>query len=389
MREKNRKMESHSKNIQTSGFLVMDTNCFLKYINEQKVEDEKFDYDGVKDFIEKNHFLLLITPYTLYECVQSCDTIEKMRKRSREMDALWDFWVLNVNSIIGKDFGLEAGPDFIFSLRLGIGSPEEYVEKRRELRRKIYEALTPRIILLSQLVAIVYILASEQREDGTYDASVHRRIGYALSGYFQEEQNFKVQMYSFFESPYRLGLTVNEGILEKTQEDAKDSLSKLIHDFAVQILLVTKVIMDEKRLNTKFSWGEFNDRIVKEHFWTAGMYEAKEMRELGRAFLKKNKGQVTIDRYVDETLPEYDSIFKHLYKRVLSDWFERNGAGKQLMNTIIDYANIGMVETINGFPVIYMTEEKKFVELIMGLDEKKLKLTQEFYGRYYQENTLR
>ena len=382
-------MESHSKNIQTSGFLVMDTNCFLKYINEQKVEDEKFDYDGVKDFIEKNHFLLLITPYTLYECVQSCDTIEKMRKRSREMDALWDFWVLNVNSIIGKDFGLEAGPDFTFSLRLGIGTPEEYVEKRRELRRKIYEALTPRIILLSQLVAIVYILASEQREDGTYDASVHRRIGYALSGYFQEEQNFKVQMYSFFESPYRLGLTVNEGILEKTQEDAKDSLSKLIHDFAVQILLVTKVIMDEKRLNTKFSWGEFNDRIVKEHFWTAGMYEAKEMRELGRAFLKKNKGQVTIDRYVDETLPEYDSIFKHLYKRVLSDWFERNGAGKQLMNTIIDYANIGMVETINGFPVIYMTEEKKFVELIMGLDEKKLKLTQEFYGRYYRENTLR
>lgn len=358
MREKNRKMESHSKNIQTSGFLVMDTNCFLKYINEQKVEDEKFDYDGVKDFIEKNHFLLLITPYTLYECVQSCDTIEKMRKRSREMDALWDFWVLNVNSIIGKDFGLEAGPDFTFSLRLGIGTPEEYVAKRRELRRKIYEALTPRIILLSQLVATVYILASEQREDGTYDASVHRRIGYALSGYFQEEQNFKVQMYSFFESPYRLGLTVNEGILEKTQEDAKDSLSKLIHDFAVQILLVTKVIMDEKRLNTKFSWGEFNDRIVKEHFRTAGMYEAKEMRELGRAFLKKNKGQVTIDRYVDETLPEYDSIFKHLYKRVLSDWFERNGAGKQLMNTIIDYANIGMVETINGFPVIYMTEEK-------------------------------
>lgn len=29
------------------------------------------------------------------------------------------------------------------------------------------------------------------------------------------------------------------------------------------------------------------------------------------------------------------------------------------------------------------------MELIMGLDEKKLKLTQEFYGRYYRENTLR
>lgn len=119
------------------------------------------------------------------------------------------------------------------------------------------------------------------------------------------------------------------------------------------------------------------------------MFEEKEMRDLGRAFLKKNKGQVTIDQYVDGALPEYDSIFKHLYKRVPSDWFERNCAGKQLMNTIIDYANIGMVETIKGFPVIYMTEEKKFVELIMGLDEKRLKLTQEFYRRYYQENTLR
>ena len=84
----------------------------------------------------------------------------------------------------------------------------------------------------------------------------------------------------------------------------------------------------------------------------------------------------------------YDTIFKHLYKKVLADWFEHQGSGKQLMNTIIDYVNTGMIESLKNVPVIYMTEEKKFVELIEGLGDKKVKLTQEFYKRYYKGNVL-
>ena len=48
----------------------MDTNCFLKYISEQNKENTRFDYDGVKEFIKRHNFWLVITPYTLYESIQ-------------------------------------------------------------------------------------------------------------------------------------------------------------------------------------------------------------------------------------------------------------------------------------------------------------------------------
>jgi len=65
-----------SNEIKTNGFVVMDTNCFLKYINEQKKENARFDYDGVRTFIDEQNFMLVITPYTLYECIQGCNTID-------------------------------------------------------------------------------------------------------------------------------------------------------------------------------------------------------------------------------------------------------------------------------------------------------------------------
>ena len=243
------------------------------------------------------------------------------------------------------------------------GTPEEFVEKVRELRRKVYESLLPRIILLSQLIAVIYLLITEHREDGLYEASM-RRIEYALSGYFRDAQNFKVQLYAFFESSCRAGLTIGNGMLVKTEEYAKDSLSKLIHDFAIQIMKVTEVIMDGEKMGVKFNWGEFNDRIFSEMMKPDGYYTEKEMRVRYRAYVRRQKNKVKIENYVDNVLQGYDNIFKHLYKKVLSDWFEHQGSGKQLMNTIIDYVNTGTIESLKNIPVIYMTEEKKFVELI-------------------------
>lgn len=373
-----------SNEIKTNGFVVMDTNCFLKYISEQKKENARFDYDGVRMFIDEQNFMLVITPYTLYECIQGCNTIDTVQQRSREMTSLWDFWVLNINEIIGNKYTLEAGPDFTFSLKMNPGTLEEFVEKRRELRRKVYESLLPRIILLSQLIAVVYLLITEQRDDGLYEVSMKRRIEYALSAYFREAQNFKVQFFSFIESSNRIGMTIEDGMLVKTKADAKDSLSCLIHSYAIQIMKVTKVIMDGEKMGVKFNWGEYNDRIFAEMMNPDGYYTEKEMRSKYKAYVKRQKNRVKIEKYVDNVMQGYETIFKHLYKKVLSDWFEHQGSGKQLMNTIIDYVNTCTIESLKSFPVIYMTEEKKFVELIERLSDNKVRLTQQFYRRYYK-----
>ena len=359
------------------GFLVMDTVCFLNYISGNYPDGGKFDYEGVKAFIEEQKVLLTITPYTLYECIQGCRTIEEVRERGQQMMRLWDFWVLNMNGIIGKEYAFEFGPDFSFSLHLGNGTTEDFLAKRKELRLKVIESLTPRIILMSQMVAVVYMLATEgNNKNGTI---LKKRIELALSEYFLEQPNFRTQTYCFFETPSRAGLTIIDGILTKTEEDAKDSLNWLIHSFAVQIMNVTRVIVG----GGKMSMGELNHRIITENYKTADDYDEKEMRDACKAFLKQHRNEITIKGYVDGALKGNDTIFKHLFKKVLTDWFLGNGAGRNLMNTVIDYVNVGVVESLEKFPVVYMTEEKKFVELIMGLKDKRLELTQAFYDRYY------
>lgn len=361
-----------------SGILIMDTCCFLNFLRGKGAATDRFDYSGVKEFIGKSGFQISITPYTLYECIQGCDTLEKFLERRGEMLALWDFWVLNLNGILPEGCTFEFGPDFVFS----VTTAEGFVARRRELREKVYTTLIPRIILLAQLIAVVYLLVTERREDGTYPGEMRRRIQYALSGYFQEEPIFKVQLYSYFESPDNLGLTIREGELVRTSIDAKDKLSEIIHGFATQIMNVTRVIMDEKKLGVAFSIGELNSRIVQEEFRKAGHFPMDEMRKQGKDYLKRNKNVITLDRYVDNALQGYDTIFKHLYKKVLIDWFS-GGVGKKLFNTIIDYVNTGTLESFSNAPVIYMTEETKFIDLVMSLNTPQARLTQRFYKQYY------
>ena len=149
-----------------SGYLVMDTCCFLNYIEGKK--SDAFDYDDIKKILHERNLWLVITPYTLYECIQSCVTEESLKQRGQAMLQAWDFWVLNINGLIGKDVSFEFGPDFVFSLNVGIGTPQEFVEKRSVFREKVYRSLVPRLTLIAQIIAVIYLLITECDENGQY-----------------------------------------------------------------------------------------------------------------------------------------------------------------------------------------------------------------------------
>lgn len=363
-----------------SGYLIMDTCCFLNYIGGK--DSDAFDYESIKEFIQKSKFWLVITPYTLYECIQSCVTEESLRQRQRELLEAWEFWVLNINGLIGKP-GFEFGPDFVFSLNVGIGSLQDFVEKRSGFREKVFQSLVPRITLIAQLIAVVYLLITEDDGQGNYPQGFDYRIRLITGEYFQKEPNFRMQLYSFLQHPDRMGLTMKDGTLAKTC-DAKDKLNAYVQRWVIQIIAVSKVIVDEQLAKEDFDITELNTRIVKEYNNTVGQYDREKMVKRYKAFVKKHKNQLTIDSLVDQALPNGDAVFNHLFKKVIGNWFMPGGQGKTLVNTMIDYVNLGVVERLGQAPVIYMTEDGPFVDLALSMDDDSFKLTRAFYKDYYK-----
>ena len=81
------------------GYLVMDTNCFSHYCEGGKVAG--FDYDKIRVFVEREGYWVVITPYTLYECVQDLTEPKNIIEERNKWFNARDFWVLNVNKLIG------------------------------------------------------------------------------------------------------------------------------------------------------------------------------------------------------------------------------------------------------------------------------------------------
>lgn len=373
-------MDRNEINERPSGYLIMDTCCFLNYIEGER--SDAFEYEEIKKFIERNKLWLVITPYTLYECIQSCVTEESIKQRGQKMLEAWEFWVLNINGLIGEP-SFEFGPDFVFSLNVGVGPLKDFVEKRSAFREKVYHSLVPRMTLLAQLIAVIYLMITEVDEHGNYPRGFEYRIKLIMGQYFQSEPNFRVQLYSFIQYPDRMGLVMKDGLLAKTW-DAKDKFNEFVQNWAIQIIAVSKVIMDEKLADEDLDVGELNARIVKELNRTVGQYNREAMVKQYKLFGKKFNKLLTIDSLVDQAMPNGDAVFNHLFKKVVGNWFLPGGQGKTLVNTIIDYVNLGVVEKFGKAPVIYMTEEKAFVDLALCIKDESFRLTQAYYKKYYK-----
>lgn len=363
-----------------SGYLLMDTCCFLNYIEGKN--SKAFDYDEIKEFLHERKLWLVITPYTLYECIQSCVTEGSLKLRGQAMLKVWDFWVLNINGLVGKDVSFEFGPDFVFSLNVGIGTSQEFVEKRNSFREKVYQSLVPRLTLLAQIIAVIYLLIKEYDENGQYPRGFDYRINLITGKYFQKEPNFSVQLYSFLKM--HEGLDMKDGTLTKTM-DAKDRLPDFIQDMVIQIIAVSKVIMEEQLAKENYDIGELNNRIFQEYYKTVGGYDRKQMVKQFKNYNNRNKIKINIDSLVDSALPDGDVVFNHLFKKVVTNWFTPGGQGKTLVNTLIDYVNLGVVERTGKAPLIYMTEDKPFIDLALSIDDDSIRATKAFYKKYYKK----
>lgn len=378
-------MSTSENNKQYNGYFVMDTCCFLNYIEGRR--SNRFDYNDIAAFIKKSNFILLITPYTLYECIQSVDDKDPMgsiKRRGEAMLKAWDFWVLNMNKLVSDNYTFEFGPDFVFGLNLGIGTQQEFLEKRNDFRIKTYLSLIPKLTFLAQLIASIYLLVSEQKENGLYSNEFLWRQK-CIFEYFPKQPNFRSQMYTLFQNSAWVGIIEKDGNLYNS-DDGKTHLSEFVQDMVIQILAVSYVMTDAHFKHEDLSLGKFNDRVFSEYYrLVTGQYERKKMVKMFKEFKQKNKQEFSIDSYVGGFFPKEKSVHIHLFKSVVNTWFSPNGAGKKLINTIIDYINLGVVELLQTKNVIYMTEEDAFVRLALTLEDDNLQMTKLFYQQYYKK----
>lgn len=68
---------------------------------------------------------------------------------------------------------------------------------------------------------------------------------------------------------------------------------------------------------------------------------------------------------------------------MVNAWFQKDSHGGKMANSFIDFVNLDVVEANRNIPLIYITEEDLFNEMMDKVDLECLNDTKEFYKEYY------
>ena len=362
-----------------NGFLLLDTVCLLNII--QRKPSDAFDYQAIQKYVSDKGWWMVITPNTLYESIQRCTNIKYIRERWQEITTIENLWVVDVKGILNKEYHfvpakvcldwISFSPDL---MRLRI-----FAQKRHELRIMVYESLYDRIIVIAELIAYIYLLITERQKDGSYPKDFDWWVR-LIFGYFRNKPQLKSELTRFLEQAEGLPtLDKKKGL------DAKDYMGSCLEYMVAEIISISKILYDNHTgINLYADNNEFNHRIV-EKYWEIekqNPYPRKKMVECYKDILKKEP-QRTIDVLVDEKTKQYPEMLRHMYKKLITDWFSPCGIGKPFMNTLIDYDNMHFLNTKGVNDWVYITEEDKFVDYILDSKEDTLAATRRFYEQYY------
>ena len=358
------------------GYLVMDTNCFSHYCEGGKVAG--FDYDKIRVFVEREGYWVVITPYTLYECVQDLTEPKNIIEERNKWINARDFWVLNVNKLIGDKYNFEYGPDFLFDFGFDANNLEKFTQKRKEWRDKVYASLAPRIVLLAQIIAVIYVIITEWKNDGVQEQEANWKR-WMINQLYGGTKIFDKHLSEFLDniSDYAKGLNNGKDV------NARDYLVLFVENVVLLMLSNAEDFIRQLRVGYSDITLICNDTVhIDGHIRRKFLHDKMAAR-----YVEVKNGSnkmITIEKKVEEFLKGCEPIFKQLYKRVVTEWFVKGYKGKELANTIIDFVNMGVLEVDSTLPCVYITEENGFVSLIKGMKDGKAKASQDFYMEFYE-----
>lgn len=365
------------------GFLVMDTCCFIDYIEGS---NEHFDYSRIKTFIQEASYWVVITPYTLYEIIQKLNDVELIRKRRNELLAIGDFWVINMNKVLEFD-GFEYGLDFLF--RLHMTRDEDILkfdEERFYLREKVYHSLFKKMFFFAQLVAIACVFFEECDDDGVipYDAYLQIKM---IDDFFDNgnEELIEWNFDRFFAQSDGKDFMGEDGQFHK-RHDAKEILNEQLWDLIIQILSKTRVRQEIASREESVDVNEYNRRIVEQYYYLIRDKYKDNKHCLGRLLKdckRRTSGKVGIDRIVRFAFGKSDFDINMLgYKKLLEDQFSNSGIGKKFCNHFIDMTIVAMVESFNKDNVIVLTSDEVWQDILLNSENRCKRINVDFYNKY-------
>ena len=295
--------------IDHSGYLAMDTCCFGNYCmtkeERKKANGIHFNYKGIEEYVEEKNILPVITPYTLYECIQNCDTADEMLRQLKAFIQAGRFFVINVNKIF--DHSIIYGPTVVSEFSFDYKNPQAFRGKRDELRDKVYASLAPRFILLAQIIAILYVYVTETKELKELDL-VPREMAFKLNfidEFFADYRNFRKHFSEFVKNPayYTVRDYRNAGLV-----DFRKSLMPYIENMVLLMLWMADMVLDQYKQCGEVILPYMDPRHV--HGGYRRMYELKKMRAGYKRLKDGSNGKFSVDHMVDKVLlKKSDRIF--------------------------------------------------------------------------------
>ena len=375
-------MNNGHKVEQPKGFLVMDTCCFIDYLEHN---DNGFDYNGIRNFIKENSFWVVISPYTLYEIVQDVNSFARFEKRQRELLEAGDFWVLNMNGVL-DNAGFEYGLDFLFKLKmLRKEDILSFDTERNKLRREVYGSLFNKMFFYAQLCAICCLVFEECDEDGVLSPELTLQVK-MIDDFFDRRKPVFEQSFDRFYSQSDGKDFFDENRHISKGKDAKVLLNEQIWDLVLQILSQTyvnqRIVINKEAVDEC----EYNRRIVERYYFLKEHYKSEECTpfELYRRCLRRTNKRVSIDRIIQCAFnkKEYDITMK-AYLLLLTKQFSANGiSGSNLSNSFIDMTNIVISELLKSRATIVMTNDKEWQKVLLSSHSSPGRLNQSFYNRF-------
>ena len=229
----------------------MDTCCFSHYC-KGSVRKE-FNYQDIRKYVEDNGLWAVISAYTLFEYVQNCTTPKVIAEVRDELFQANDFWVLNINRLIGDKYTFEYGFDFLFEFGFNPDNPQEFERKINQWREKVYATLAPRIILLTQILAILYVLIDEQKEDGSMTMGTVLKLRY-IDEEFANNDAIKRLLDSFL------------------LQHRKDDLIQFVDRMIRQMMALANVFVEQQATHRFKTLAEYNARVMEEEDRIQDMY---------------------------------------------------------------------------------------------------------------------
>lgn len=184
----------------------------------------------------------------------------------------------------------------------------------------------------------------------------------------------------FVQKPLGLGYTVKGGEIVKSK-DAKDQLADFVEDMAKQMIAIANV-----QVCAVFpSVAAMNQAIFKEHdrVKSENLYAKDAMRNRYLAVKKLSNGRFSLDKLIEGMLKKQSSLFREFYKMMVNAWFQKDSHGGKMANSFIDFVNLDVVEANRDIPLIYITEEVLFNEMMDKVDLECLNDTKKFYKEFY------